>query len=178
MKHVDGFTAGEQTASKKNIATSDLIHFSGNWVWRAVEALVQAKDFNPDPVWIANRLNISAEAAKDALEGLVRIGLVTISPDGAHQSRQELIDVACNDLERSDLFQIHGKIRNQLSEKMTHRDAFSNAIVLTKGKYVNEFYRKFSDLVDELVQKSANDVESSDIFALELSLARISRTKE
>ncbi|MBS1972206.1 MAG: DUF4423 domain-containing protein [Bdellovibrionales bacterium] len=177
MKHVNGYTAGEQTATKKNIATSDLIHFSGNWVWRAVEALVQAKDFNPDPVWIADRLNISAEAAKDALEGLVRIGLVTVTTDGI-QSRAEFIEANCNDLERSDLFQIHSKIKNQISEKMTHRDSYSNAIVLTKGKYMNEFYRKFSALVAELAEKSAEDKESNEVFALELSLARISRTKE
>lgn len=177
MKHVDGYTAGENTAAKKNISTSDLIHFSGNWVWRAVEALVQAKDFNPDPVWIADRLNISAEAAKDALEGLVRIGLISVGSDGI-ESQSDSVAIKCNNLERSDLFQIHGKIKNQISEKMTHRDSYSNAIVLTKGKYMNEFYRKFSGLVDDLVQKSAEDKECNDVFGLELSLARISRAKE
>lgn len=177
MKHVEGYTAGENTAAQKNISTSDLIHFSGNWIWRAVEALVKAKDFNPDPNWIADRLNISAEAAKDALEGLVRIGLVFIGPNGV-QSLTKSVESNCNSLERSDLFQIHTKIKNQISEKITHRDSYSNTIVLTKGKYMNEFFRKFSALVTELEEKSAADSESQDVFGLELSLARISRTKE
>lgn len=47
-----------------------------------MDALSQASDFNPDPKWTADRLNISADVAKDALEGLVRIGVFGRSEDG------------------------------------------------------------------------------------------------
>ncbi len=51
---------------------SDLQNWAGNWIWRAVQTLVRAPDFNASPKWIAARLNISIEKAVDALEGVER----------------------------------------------------------------------------------------------------------
>jgi DNA-binding Lrp family transcriptional regulator len=176
MKHVEGYTAGENTAAHKNISTSDLIHFCGNWVWRAVEALVQAKDFNSNPGWIADRLNISAEAAKDALEGLERIGML-LKSDAGISSNTEAFSRSCNVLDRSDLFEIHNKMKVQIDSKITSRACFSNTVFLSNKQYIEEFYHKFSEIVEELNLKSKSDNECSEVFALELSLARLSREK-
>jgi len=177
MKYVEGYTSGENTAAKNDISTSDLIHFSGNWVWRAVEALARAKDFNPNPAWIANRLNISAEAANDALEGLVRIGLLKRDGD-LIVGNPTHVGAQCDKLDRSDLYEIHNKIKNQIDSKLNSRQAFSNTILLSNKKYVNEFFEKFASAVNELNSKSAQDNSCSEVFAFELSLARLSREKE
>lgn len=175
MKHVEGYTAGEKTAAeKKNISTSDLIHFCGNWVWRAVEALVQAKDFNPDPAWIADRLNISASAAKDALEGLERIGMIIRSGDSFAGS-PILENYDYSDIDRSDRFEIHNKIKDQISAKITSRDSYLNVVLPSSPESIKEFYEGFCNLVEQLNAKNIAGDNANDIYAMELSLARLTR---
>lgn len=176
MKHTEGYTAGENMTAQKNISTSDLIHFCGNWVWRAVEALVQSPDFNPNPAWIADRLNISAGAAKDALEGLERIGMIKVTADG-YKNNAEHFYANCNDLDRSDLFEIHNKMKSQIDSKLTSRSSFSNTILLTNKKHIEGFYKKFAAAVAELNRQSAEDAGCDEVFAFELSLARLTREK-
>jgi uncharacterized protein DUF4423 len=173
MKRVDGFTAGEQTAAKNNISTSDLIHFSGNWVWRAVEALVQAKDFNPDPVWIADRLNISAEAAKDALEGLVRIGLI-VKDGESFKAATNFYNYDSNQIDRSDMFYIHTKIRDQVSLRINTKDCFSNMIFLSNKELISKFYSQFSNIIEKL-NEEALKAECKEVYAFEMSFAKLTR---
>jgi hypothetical protein len=176
MKYVEGYTSGENPAPKNDISTSDLIHFSGNWIWRAVEALAQSKDFNSNPAWISDRLNISAEAAKDALEGLERIGLLRKDGESIIGNPAHVYSNS-DKLDRSDLYEIHNKMKSQIDSKMNSRQAFSNTILLSNKKYVSEFYEKFISAVDELNSKSSQDSSCSEVFAFELSLARLSREK-
>lgn len=176
MKHVEGYTAGENTAAKKNISTSDLIHFSGNWVWRAVEALVQSKDFNPDPNWIADRLNISAESAKDALEGLIRIGMV-IKEGNLFKTASDFYSYDATQIDRSDLFYIHTKIRDQVSLRLNTKDCFSNMIFLANKDLIAKFYSQFSNLVQEL-NEEALKTECNDVYAFEMSFAKMTREQK
>lgn len=176
MKNIEGYTAGENTTAQKNISASDLIHFYGNWVWRAVEALVQARDFNPSPSWIADRLNISAEAATDALEGLLRIGVIKKTGE-IYRTSTQFQYIGDTALDRSDLFQIHSKVKDQISSKLKSRDCFSNAILLSSRANVAEFYKKFCVLVEELNSNANIEDDATDVgvYGLELSLSHLSR---
>jgi DNA-binding Lrp family transcriptional regulator len=175
MKFGDSYPAGGKT-SERSIATSDLIHFCGNWVWRAVEALVQAKDFQSNPAWIADRLNISVEAAKDALEGLERIGMITRTETG-YVNNSEYIFANCEKLDRSDMFSIHNKIKDQIDAKITSRDSYANTILLSNKEHVSRFFKKFEAIVEELNKSSSEDANCNEVFSFELSLARITREK-
>lgn len=65
-------------SSKKDSGFSEAIDlFYGNWIWRAVHALIEHPNFNSSPNWIAKTLSISVEEALDALEGLEDLGLIT-----------------------------------------------------------------------------------------------------
>jgi hypothetical protein len=57
-------------------STEDIKMYLESWIWRAVESLITARDFEPSPRSIAYRLNISVEQAVDALEGLQRLGQI------------------------------------------------------------------------------------------------------
>jgi hypothetical protein len=50
--------------------------FYGNWIWRAVHALLDHPKAESSPTWISNTLNISVEETVDALEGLEELGLI------------------------------------------------------------------------------------------------------
>ena len=176
MKYVEGYTSGENTAAKNDISTSDLIHFSGNWVWRAVDVLSHAKDFDANPSWIADRLNISVEAAKDAIEGLERLGIL-VKTDSGFKSDPNPVYLGSQQLDRSDLFEIHNKIKKQIESKITSRSTYASTIILSKKEYVAEFYKKFGEAIDELIMKSAKDSSCEHVYAMELSMARLTREK-
>lgn len=176
MKHVEGYTAGENTAAQKNISTSDLIHFYGSWVWRAVYAIVDAKDFNPDPAWIADRLNIAVSAAKDAFEGLERIGAISVV-DGSYKSVIDFAYHPASEIDRADMFYVHTKIRDQISERMKTKDCFSNLIFLSNKELISKFYFKFTDLIEELNAEGLK-AECKDVFALELSFSKLTREQK
>lgn len=80
-------------APKNNLESdpgkADLKQYCGNWIWRALECLVDSKDFNPSPKWISQRLNISIENAVDAIEGLERMGLI-VRTGNSFKSSQEV----------------------------------------------------------------------------------------
>jgi len=177
MKYVEGYTSGENTAAKNDISTSDLIHFCGNWIWRAVEALVQAKDFNPNPAWIADRLNISAVAASEALEGLERIGMI-VKTEGGYVGSEVLAQYKGGSIDRSDRFEIHNKIKEQISNRTTSRDCYANAVFLSSKVDINDFYKKFCGLVEELNNKALSEGTGAEVYAMELSLARLTREQK
>ncbi len=171
----DAFTAGGTTTSN-DISISDLVHYCSSWTWRAVDALSQAQDFNADPKWISDRLNISVEVAKDALEGLIRIGVLVKSGDT--YTSQDVFSFADEEqLERSDLYQIHSKIKAQVSERLSVRDCFANGIVLSNKENIRNFYNKFSALMADLNASSLNDSTCTEVYGLELSLSRLSRER-
>lgn len=177
MKQIDGYTSGENTASQIQLSTSDLIHFCGNWIWRAVDALVASKDFNSDPTWVADRLNISVEAAKDALDGLERIGRIKKSETGL-VANAEFSNFDNVDLDRSDRFEIHNKIKDQITSRITSRDSYCNLVLLSSRGNVSDFYDGFCRLVEEFAAKSDADETSTEVFGMELSLARLSREQK
>ena len=79
----------DQTLKKSDQRQEDLYFYTQSWVWRAIEALVLAKDFDPSPRAIANRLNVSVETIVDALDGLERLGSIQRS-GGTYTRNQEL----------------------------------------------------------------------------------------
>jgi hypothetical protein len=170
------YSAGAGEGSGGDISITDMIHYSGSWIWRAVEALAGGQDFSSDPKWVANRLNITVDAAKDALEGLVRIGLLK-EIDGKLMCNPGHTFTTEAKIDRSDLFQIHSKISAQISEKLTSRDAYTNTIILSNKAQMNDFYKKVNQLINELHEKSNQDSGNDMIFGLEFSLTRLSREK-
>lgn len=67
-------TASSSATSQNIMEMLDL--FYGNWIWRAVHALIEHPKFRSSPQWIADTLSISVQEAVDALEGLEELGLV------------------------------------------------------------------------------------------------------
>lgn len=172
----DAYSTGS-TGDIASLSVRDLVHFCSSWTWRAVEALIQSPDFKSSPQWIADRLNISVEAAKDALDGLQRLGIVKINDDKI-SGTAELLKYETGLLERSDAYHIHTKIRDQITARMSSRDCFANTILLSNRENIEDFYEKFAALVGDLHEKSLNQGTSQEVFAIELSFARLTREQK
>lgn len=60
------------------LLSTDVVHAIVNWEHYAILSLLETKDARPDADWIARRLGISAAEVEQAVERLVRIGLLAI----------------------------------------------------------------------------------------------------
>lgn len=68
-----------------------LDNFYGNWIWRAIHALLDHQDFDSSPIWISKRLDISIEEVVEAFEGLKVLGLVTQDESGFKAKQVQFI---------------------------------------------------------------------------------------
>ncbi len=89
------------TASKRyqRVHPLDLAHaaYYGSWYMPAIRELAARADFDPDPAWIAGRLQpaITPLEAKRALGVLLELGLLVRDPDGrVHQGEAQLLATA------------------------------------------------------------------------------------
>jgi uncharacterized protein (TIGR02147 family) len=71
----------EDSPSQRTALESDFLRILGEWYHVAILDFSQVKNFRPDPEWIAVRLGIQPEEARDAIERLLSIGLLK-SVDG------------------------------------------------------------------------------------------------
>jgi transcriptional regulator with XRE-family HTH domain len=75
----DHGTAGP--GARKNQLSEDRFRIVADWYHFGILSLTKIPGAKPDPRWLARRLGISATEARDALDRLVRLGLVRIKPD-------------------------------------------------------------------------------------------------
>jgi hypothetical protein len=85
--------AGGSSTHKDTVAefNETLEAFNCNLVWRAVYSLIELKDFDWSPVWIARKLGVSEADAMDALIGLTQLGLIRKTATGYEQGKLQVI---------------------------------------------------------------------------------------
>jgi hypothetical protein len=151
----------------------DLKFYGSSWIWRAVECLVQSKDFNPSPRWISERLNISVDKAVDAIEGLQRLDLIRRTESG-YIPTNLLTTFGSPDLSRKELLQIQSRIAPQILTKVEPQDAFTTQIFLGNRALVRRFVPKLLAVFDEM---NAAGIEEglTEVMALEISFANLTK---
>ena len=133
-----------------------LKYFLGNWVWRAVHALVNHPNFNDSPLWISQKIGVSVEEAAEAVEGLLGLGLIKrvegkmqaekvrfIMPEklqtiGAQADNHQLLAQQVLSRLNPDQFEV----------------AFHDLFMATNTETFNKFYLKFIQLLDEFSNES------------------------
>ena len=162
---------------KVGATQSDWEQWSGNWIWRAVQCLVESSEFQSSPKWIANRLNISIENAVEAIEGLERLGCI--------ERRNLTFVVSSNWLQlnpesqsRKRLLSAHSRLAPQLMSKISENDSFTTQFLVSNDEIVKEFAPKFMKLFKEMDQegkkRGCSDVVASEISFVQLT-AKTSR---
>lgn len=152
---------------------SDLSNWSANWIWRAVQCLVDAPDFNSSPKWIATRLNISIEKAVEAAEGVERLGYIR-REDGNLKSSDRWLQVLPDKVSPEDLLAGHARLAPQIIAKLQPTDKYSTQFFLGDDalvtKYSLHFVRLFKEMNDEGLRRGLTEVIGS-----EISFARLTR---
>lgn len=149
---------------------ADLYQYSGNWIWRAIECLVESPDFNPSPKWAAQRLNITVEKAVDAFEGLERLGY--IKRDGAtYKPLSSEYHIGVAEFTREELLSIQSKLAPQIISKLKASSKFTTYFMLGNdeliAKYTPQIMKIYAQMHKEGLEKGLTEVVASEIsFAI------------
>lgn len=76
----------EPTPSRFKDLTIERFKMISQWYHVAILDLSTTKNFRDDPKWIARRLGISPIEARDALERMLELGFLTLTPQGIRKS--------------------------------------------------------------------------------------------
>lgn len=149
------------------------VHYYENWIWRAVESLATAKDFDPSIRSIATRLNISTEKAVDAVEGLLKIGLL-VRQKNTYAKPQRVTSINREILSAQSLLAGHAKMANQIITKLDVQSIFSTRFCLGSDELIRKHAIKIQDFFNSL-DLDGEKLENPDVISIEISIANLTR---
>jgi hypothetical protein len=153
--------------------SADLENWAGNWIWRAVQCLVQAPDFNPSPRWIAARLNISLEKALDALEGLERLRFIR-REGSSFVHTDQWVQVLPGRLSTDDLLSRHAKIAPRIIAKLEANDKYTTQFLVANKELVSKYAPRFIALYKEMNDEGLR-LGHTEVFASEMSFVQLTK---
>jgi DNA-binding MarR family transcriptional regulator len=166
----------ESSNQKFEQKQNDLYFYTQSWVWRAIEALVLAKDFDPSPRAISTRLNISVEMAVDALDGLERLG--SIERSGKTFTRPAALhNITPAQATKEQLLDAHTNIAGQLLTKLNTESLFTTQICLGSLELVKKHASKISEFLNALDVEGRN-IDNPDVISVEISIACINNKSQ
>jgi uncharacterized protein (TIGR02147 family) len=128
------------------------------WYHMAILSLSETEDFQSDPNWIAQRLNISINTANQALERLMRLGL--LYTDNLGQVRSKPINYATMDNEFNLALRRAHKQNFELMEQsfdedeINVRDITAMTLAVSPDRFkeaqslIREFHQKFCRIME------------------------------
>ena len=177
-KIVDKLGLGKESVSSDTFTELDLakLNVLSDWHYFAILSLLETEDYQDCPRWIASRLNISVEAAQEALETLTKLNFIK-KENGKHlytgvqlktphnvrsfairHSHHQALDLAKASLEIDDI----------------HLRDFSAVTVATTpekieqaSQYIKEFRRK--------LMKFLESEDKTEVYRLSIQLFPLSR---
>lgn len=142
--------------------------YCGNWIWRAVECLLDSKE-NHTISSIAERLNISMENAVKAIEGLVSLGYITWQNDNIVKLVPEY-HLGTSEIDKKEWLKIYSRLSPQIVSKLTKDDKFTTWFFLCDDEIVSRYAPKFMSLYKEMMAEGLSK-GAKEVYASELSFA-------
>lgn len=155
MKRIDKKDGNSDRAFKP--MDIDSFHLVSDWHYFALLSLAETKNFKSDPVWIAKRLDISVSKATEALDRLVRLGLLESNELGIvatgiqYQVDPGIATPALKKAQRQNLELATSKLD---STKFEERDFTAITLCFDPDRMdeakalIKEFRKRFSDLME------------------------------
>lgn len=128
-----------------------------NTTWWAIAAAFDLTDFNPSPIWFANRLNLTLEEVISALEGLVALGFVE-RKDGGYFAvpGKDYLEFAQENKTKREIIDDHRIVSMQILNNM-NENAYAmidERFFATDEETMEEFYRELKNLMLRTFDKS------------------------
>lgn len=156
---------------KRKTATSEFqTQYTGNWVWRAVAALVD-DDRYYDPLEISKKINAAETEIANALSGLQKLGIIQRTPQG-YKRILKLTYFSDKNLEPTKLVSDHISISKRILALM---EATSPENLFYRTSFVGSTEKKFKDFCSKveramrelILESSQSPVEN--VYSISLS---------
>lgn len=146
-------------------------NYYSNWVWRAIHALMDHKDFDSTLSWIAEKLDIEVIEVVEAIEGLEKIGLVQKTDKGyVAKHVQFLMPDSCMSVSaRLDYHRITTEqILNRMEPDPNKITAYQNFFASSKKK-VNDLYSKLRQIIEDFEKENQHGADNDGVYGLSFS---------
>lgn len=146
--------------------------YTGNWVVRAVSALLDTENFNAAPKWVAQKLDISLDEAVSALDTLEKLGIIRRTEAG-YEKVLKYVYFSDRDLDPMAVLADHALISTQIMGRLdpsnpTVGSFYRTGFVASDRKRMKEFFLKLEQLMKEFLVES-NGATNEDVYAFTLS---------
>lgn len=159
--------------------SADQFKIISRWEHFAILSLIKIKNFDPDPTWIASRLNISRNSAERALERLLSTGLLRRTRSGGlkrgspyYSTSDGVVDSA---VRQSHLESLELARSSLATDGIQERDFTSITMAIDSKKLpeAKQLVREFHDRLANLLE----DTTSPDrVYRLAVQLFPISKS--
>lgn len=143
--------------------------YCGNWIWRAVECLLDSKNEKHTVSTIAERLNISVENAVSAVEGLLALGYIKWN-GGVIEKIIPEYHIGTAEIDKKEWLKIYSRLSPQIVSKLTKDDKFTTWFFLCDDEIVSRYAPKFMALYKEMMSEGLSK-GAKEVYASELSFA-------
>jgi hypothetical protein len=150
-------------------------HYTGNWVWRAVAALIDEEGEYP-PSFFSEKLNAPIHEIHLALEGLEKLGIIRHTPSG-YKKILKYIYYTDQNLDPKKLLSDHVLISTQILGRLTQTDQksfYRTSFIGTTEKRFIEFCLKIETTIKDFLIESTQ-TKAEKVYAMSLSCVDLTR---
>lgn len=155
----------------------DKEQWMGNWIWRSVQCLIEAPNFNPSPKWAAQRLNTSVEKIVEAFEGLERLQIIQKSNNTYVCTSNWIQLKGINEQDITKIMSAHTKLVPQITSKLSIEDKFTVQFFRGNRDLINKYSPKFMELYHQM-NAEAIQLGLEDIVASQISFSLMSNQEQ
>jgi uncharacterized protein (TIGR02147 family) len=166
-------------STQYHLVNEDVFSLIADWYHTAFLALMDTKNFQPNPNWIAKRLNISTIEVRAMLQRLERSGLIQKSPKGwkkTHNNLKTADGISSAALRKSHKTTLMQAIESLENDPVSMRDISSITMAIDPNKLdlvrplLKEFRRKICDLLESKT--------STEVYNFNLQLVPVTRKEK
>ena len=153
--------------------TGDAFRVVSDWYHFAIMELTTVREFQNAPEWIARKLGITADHARDAVERMKRLEILEIDEAGKLQAKSGFVILPSghpNDDGKKFHEQVLAKALRSLKEHSIEERDFSSVIVRIRRTDLASAKKKLKDFRRTFVQELADGQDHDDVFCLSTQL--------
>jgi len=180
----------QKKSKKSHLVSEGYVHLSldqyrliADWRAFAILSLIRTKGFRSNPSWIAKRLGISREDAEDTLQSLLRLGMISRTPDGnlersegRYRTTEDVLNLSLQKSHQQTL----ALAERSLENTPVHQRDFTWVTMPVDPDKMSEakaLIRKFQDDFSALVESGENLTEVYRLGVQFFPLSQLSKNK-
>ena len=168
--------------AKRNFqqVTADMFNAIADWYHYAIIELLTVQGFRPSATWIARALGVSVPEVNFAVERLLRLGMLEITPEGQWVQRSGQLTTTGSDYSTAAFRKLQKQILEQAIDALEtvpweDRDQSSMTMAVSKPK-LNEARERIKAFRRDLCAFLQDGSSHDEVYQLSISMFPVTRT--